>query len=281
MLLLLSLPFALFARDDWRERVISLTPSLPWPQWLRTEAMRLDRLSLEERRRRKMEGWQKEEASAEVRKLEQDLRALRALAKEERDWVRQQESAEQREKRMAAESERAELERRVAEMEEKVQALIQRQEEAVTAEVQSSEQRLRSTFLSRVTEREAELLRAAELRLQEAMRSVEGEAERQLSERLRAEVQQAREEEVGRGVVRIIGRLQGEEEAVQRHHPPSDGGGGAADVCILRGGEELAAAADGVGEGGGAVDAGGVWGDEAGPLPLHQHPPPQRPHLGH
>ena len=215
-MLLLSVPFALLARDDWRQQAISLTPSLPWPEWMRTEALRFDRLSMEERRRRRVEGWQKEEAEAELDRLEQSLKGARALMKEEKEWERRQESPEQRETRAAAERERAELERQVAEMEDKVKCLIKRQEEEVTAEVESSEIRLRDSFRSRLAEKAEEVSGALERRLQEAVAVVEREAEAELSGRVGAEVQQAREAELERGVTRINARLQADEEAIQQ-----------------------------------------------------------------
>ena len=215
MLLLLSVPFALFARDDWRDRLVALTPSLPWPAWMRTETLRLDRLSLEERKRRQTAEWQREEGQAELTALKRGLKGLQALQRESDEWVRRQETPQQREKRLEAETERRELRQRVQAMEDKVRALIARQEEAVKAAVKDSERRLQASYLARAAERSAQLARSLEREVQAAIGSLEVKVGRELSARLGEEVQRVRESEVAKGVERITARLLEEEVAIE------------------------------------------------------------------
>ena len=217
VVLLLAVPFALLARDDWRDRVVSLTPFLPWPQWMRTEAVRLDPLLLEERRRKAASDWQQQEEAAELTRLDRALRSLKALREDETNWLRAQETPEQRERREKAEAERSALEVRVRAMEEKLKAVIHDQEQAVQRAIHDAEERVRAGYLGQVGRRVGATVRQADEEVRRAVAGLEREAEKELGERLREAVQSARESEVGRGVQRIVGRLAGHEAALEAH----------------------------------------------------------------
>ena len=214
-MLALAVPFALLVRDDWRDQLVALTPSLPWPKWMRTEAVRLDRLSLEERRRARVEQWQRDDREAELLRLERAVKGLQAVEAEAEEWGRRQETAEQRERRTREETERADLEERIASMEEKVRAFTQRQAEAVKREVEDSERRLQSSYLTQAAKRGAEWTRALEQQLQATLTGVKREAESELDGRLTEEVQQARESEGAKGVERITSRAMAEQSALE------------------------------------------------------------------
>ena len=250
-MLLLSVPGLLFARDDWRARLIAAYPSVPWLDWMRVEATRLDRLSLEERRRRgeHIVGRNKEadedgssrkqksgggeqrlrepavEPVADTRRLEEAVQALRALQSDGERWARDQESAEQREAREKKEAARQSLLSSISVLENSVRDEVLQQQEAVSRQVSSTEARKRAEFVGRLSEQAAGITQQLADRLTAQQRALAADEQRKNSTAQAEMVQHAREEEVNRGVQRITARLQQQEEeaeAFARHAMASE-----------------------------------------------------------
>ena len=243
LLLLLSVPGLLFARDDWRARLIAAYPTFPWPHWMRVEATRLDRLSLEERRRRgeHIVGSNREaeedasgktksgsgerrtreavQQMADTRPLEEALQALRSLQSDSERWSWEQESPEQREARERKESQKQSLLASITALEGSVRDEMRRQQDEVSRQVSATEAGKRAEFVGRLEQQAADITHrlADSLNTQRTQTAADQQRQHRVAE---AEaVQRAREEEVSRGVQRITARLQqqeGEAEAFVR-----------------------------------------------------------------
>ena len=233
LLALLAVPAVLIARDDWRAGLISAYPTLPWPQWMRVEATRLDRLSLEERRRRAASGWATKdddsggqqtdtadgrpplEQSETEQQLEAAVRSLQALQSDSERWTRQQETNEQRTEREAKEAQRRSLLSSIGAMEGRVRDEMGRQQDELSRQVHSTEASKRLEFVSRLNEQAADITRSLARRLTEQRQSIAAAEQRKLTTAQAVATQQAREDEVSRGVQRITQRLQQQEEEAE------------------------------------------------------------------
>ena len=233
LLLLLSVPGILLARDDWRAHFIQSYPDVPWPHWMRVEASRLDRLSLEERRRKGESGWTSKRSPAAVghsdsdserdshdseqqqQQLEEALHALRALQSDHDHWVVERETVEQRVERERKAAQRRSLLSSIAAMESAVRDEIKRQQDEVSTQVRGTESRKRSEFVGRLNAAAADIIHSLALRLTEQRQLIAADERGKLRAAEAQVAQHAREEEVSSGVQRITQRLQQQEEAAE------------------------------------------------------------------
>ena len=239
LLLLLSVPGMLLARDDWRAQLMARYPDFPWPHWMRVEATRLDRLSLEERRRRAEHGWVADndddstravgrveddhrggeantgESGLQQQQMEAALHSLQAVQDDNERWVRERETSEQRAERAAKEVQRQSLLSSIASLEVAVRDEMRRQQDEVGQQLRSAESRRRSEFVDRLDEQAADITHSLALRLNQQRQSIAADERRSLRAAEASATQQAREEEVSRGVQRITERLQQQEQAAE------------------------------------------------------------------
>ena len=240
LLLLLSVPGLLLARDDWRAQLIASYPALPWPHWMRVEATRLDRLSLEERRRRAESGWGPDrggsaeqgrsdgsgsdgrsadtralEADSDQQRLEATLHNLRAMQQATEQWLRERETGQQRAERETRDAQKRSLLSSIAAMDSAVREEVARQQDEVSRQVRGMESRTRTEFVGRLHSQAADITRSLAHRLTEQRQAIASEEQQKLRTTQALATQRAREEEVGRGVQRITEQLQQQEEQAE------------------------------------------------------------------